>query len=234
MPSNLPIVFIPGVLCDEALWEGQVKHFAGKRPAQVHVAAQDDNMAGMAHRVLDVAPARFVLCGISMGGYVALEIMRQQPGRVAGLVLADTTARPDTEEQRDRRRDLMALSAQGRFTGVTRRFLGQWLAPDSLKDEAITSTITAMSLRLGRDVYLAQQKSCMDRIDSRPTLKTVACPSCVIVGQMDLVTPPSLGEEMANAIPGAYMEVLENSAHLPPIEKPQAVNGVLDNFLKLV
>ncbi len=234
MDRSEAIVFIPGLLCDEALWQAQVEHFTPRHPVSVAVCREGGSIAEMASLVLASAPRRFALCGISMGGYVSLEIMRQAPGRVSHLVLADTSPYPDSEAQIQRRSDLVALADRGRFQGVTNRLLPQLLAPASLTRPEITSVIIDMSRRLGREVYIRQQKAIMARQDSRPVLAGIDCPVCVLVGRQDRVTPVEIAQETAASIPGARLDIIEDAGHLPPIEQPNVFNLVLENFIKFV
>ena len=115
-----PILFLPGLLCDERLWRDQLQVFAG---AVVADFTQDDSIDDMAARALGLISGRFALCGLSMGGYVAQAVMRMAPGRVSRLALLDTSARPDTPEQSKRRRGLMAMTRGNRFRGVTPKLL---------------------------------------------------------------------------------------------------------------
>jgi pimeloyl-ACP methyl ester carboxylesterase len=172
-----------------------------------------------------------MLGGLSMGGYVAMEIMRQAPERVEKLILIDTSARPDTEEQRRRRLGLLTLAQKGEFKGVTPRLLPLLLHPDHLADRILTQTIMQMASRIGRDGYLNQQRAIIGRVDSRPGLKNILCPTLVIVGREDTMTPPEVAEEMATLIPDAKLEIVEKSGHLPPLEQPLQITGMMKNFI---
>ena len=194
--------------------------------------SQGDTMGAFARHALDAAPDRFALCGLSMGGYVALEIMRQVPERVTHLILMDTSARADTPEQTARRRDLVRIAQTGRFKGVTPRLLPSLIARESLANRAIGNTIMEMAERMGRDVYIRQQSAIMDRIDSRPFLSMFRVPTLVVVGREDILTPVAMAQEMANGIDGAVLRVLDGAGHLPPIEQEEVVTRLLKFFLK--
>ena len=133
MGARPAVLFIPGLLCDGRLWQAQAGHLAASHDVTIGDTRQDDSIAGMAARILAAAPPRFALGGLSMGGYVAMEIMRQAPGRVTHLILTDTMARLDSPESRQRRIDFIALAKLGKFKGVTPRLLPQLLAPASLE-----------------------------------------------------------------------------------------------------
>ncbi|MBW8723639.1 MAG: alpha/beta hydrolase [Inquilinus limosus] len=218
---TLPVLFLPGLLCDADLWTAQLAAVSAGRPVAVANLAGADSMAGLAEAALAAAPQRFALAGLSMGGYVALEILRRAPGRVAGLALIDTSARPDTE----------ALARTGEFKGVTPRLLPLLLHPDRLEDAALTGRVMAMAARIGRDAFLRQQTAILGRPDSRPDLPRIGCPTTVICGQQDALTPLAVSEEMAALIPGAELVVVEDSGHLSTMEQPEAVNAALSAWL---
>ncbi len=176
-------------------------------------------------------PGRFALCGLSMGGYAALALMRLAPQRVTRLCLMDTSARPDTPEQSRRRRGLMALTQGNRFRGVTPRLLPQLLHPHRLSDTALCADITAMADRVGRDAFLRQQRAILQRPDSRPFLPRIGVPTLIAVGSHDSLTPPDLAEEMAERIPGAALRVIPDTGHLPPMEAPQAATELMRQWL---
>jgi pimeloyl-ACP methyl ester carboxylesterase len=186
----------------------------------------------MADSVLATMPGRFALAGLSMGGYVALEVMRRAPGRVTRLCLADTSARPDTDAQAERRRGLVAVAGKGTFRGVTRRLLPFLIHPDRLHDEPLTTTVMAMAESVGRDAYARQQQAILGRADSRPDLARIACPTMVICGRQDAVTPLDRSEEIAAAIPGARLVVIEDCGHLCALERPQAVTALMRMWLQ--
>ena len=225
------LLFMPGLLCDGRLWRDQIAALAGRVQPRVADLASDDDLDAMARRALDAAPGRFALCGLSMGGYAALAVMRLAPRRVTRLCLMDTSARPDTPQQARRRRGLMALAARSRFRGVTPRLLPQLLHPDRLADAALGAEIIAMADRVGRAAFLRQQRAILNRPDSRPDLENIGVPTLVAVGSGDALTPPELAEEMAERIPGAVLRVIPDAGHLPPLETPQAVNELLRAWL---
>lgn len=223
------LLLLPGLLCDARLWRDCVPEGAEARIADL---ARDDSMAAMAGRALAlVADApRFAVAGLSMGGYVALEVMRQASARVSHLALLDTSARADTEEQTRRREDLIALAKTGRFRGVTPRLLPQLVHPSRL-DTPLAAEVTAMAERIGQDGFLRQQRAIMARPDSRPDLPAIAVPTLVGVGEADVLTPPELAEEMAALIPAAQLVRFPGCGHLPTMEDPAAVRDALAGWL---
>ncbi len=224
------LLFLPGLLCDARLWRDQVAALAEAR-AIVADLTHDKSVGAMAERALRAVPeGPIAVCGLSMGGYVAMEIVRRAPGRVTRLALFDTSARPDTPEQTRRRRALLALSESGMFRGVTPRLLPQLLHKDNL-DGPLGPEVMAMAERVGRPAFHRQQRAIMHRPDSRPDLPRIAVPTLVGVGEGDTLTPPELAEEMAALIPGARLARIPDAGHLPPMEKPDAVTGLLRDWL---
>lgn len=229
--SGIPLVLLSGLLCDGALWQHQLRFLEDVAACHVADTARHDRIETIAQDVLSLAPPQFALAGLSMGGYVALEIMRQAPERVLKLCLMDTSARPDTDEQREKRRLLLIMAQRGQFKGVTPRLLPMLIHPDRLDDVEITDTITAMAERMGRDAFRNQQAAIMHRIDSRPHLKDIRCSTQVIVGRQDVLTPPDIAREIAQGINGAKLDVIESSGHLPPLEKPDEINVLMKRWL---
>jgi pimeloyl-ACP methyl ester carboxylesterase len=234
MPETPVLLFLPGLLCDRRLWRDQIASLA-PQPCLVADLTHDETVAAMAERALRAAPpdVPLAICGLSMGGYVALELMRRVPHRIARLALFDTSARPDTPEQTRRRRALLALSESGMFRGVTPRLLPQLLAPANLEGP-LGAEVMAMAERVGRPAFHRQQRAIMHRPDSRPDLASIAIPTLVGVGELDALTPPHLAEEIAAGIPGARLAIIPGAGHLPSMEAPAAVTALLRDWLAAI
>jgi pimeloyl-ACP methyl ester carboxylesterase len=232
MSDPTPLILLPGLLCDRALWQHQIEHLADLAESSVPDLGSDETVEAMARRVLDAAPQRFALAALSMGGYVAHAIMRTAPERVARLALFDTSARPDTDEQLTRRRGLIELAEKGKFKGVTPRLLPLLIHPDRLDDKDLTEAVMGMAERIGKAAFLRQQKAIMARPDSRPYLPKYACPILVAVGRSDAITSIEVNAEMASLIPGARFVVIEHSGHLPTMEQPVAATALLRYWLQ--
>ena len=180
--TRIPLLLLPGLLNDARLWHHQVAALAGIAEGRVPDLSLDDSMAAIAARVLAAAPERFALAGLSMGGYVCFEIMRQAPERVLRLALFDTSARAEAPEQERRRRGLMSLtrgSAPDRFRGVTPRLMPQILHPDHLDEGGggeLGQLVTDMAMAVGREGFLRQQTAILGRPDSRPGLGDIRVP----------------------------------------------------------
>ena len=226
MTSDL--VLLPGLICDERLWRDVVVDLV-TRPVVADLT-QDDSISAMAARALATAPARFALAGLSMGGYVAFEIMRQAPERVTHLALFDTSARADDDARRETRRKGIEMVGEGKFIGVSRGLLGSLIAPQHM-GTPVARDVQDMSERVGPDAYKRQQVAIMNRVDSRPLLGAIKVPTLVGVGEVDKMTPLELAEEMAGGIKGAELVRFPDSAHLPTMENPGAVIDAMRGWL---
>lgn len=231
MTTRSPLMLLPGLLLDAALWAPQRAALADIADMTVADLTPYDSMAAMARSVLDKAPARFALAGLSMGGYVSFEIMRQAPDRVTRLALLDTSARPDTPEQTANRRALIQMCETGEFKGVTRRLLPQWIHPSRIDDPMVADVVLSMTARVGRDAFIREQTAIMNRPDSRPGLSHIHCPALVLCGRDDQATPVEVHREIAADIPNARLVIVPECGHLSPLERPDAVNAALRSWL---
>jgi pimeloyl-ACP methyl ester carboxylesterase len=225
------LVFLPGLLCDAALWRHQVETLADIIKPWVADLTQDDTIGAMAERVLDQAPRTFCLAGLSMGGYVAQEILRKAPERVERLALIDTNARADTEAQVATRKELIRLSEMGKFKGVTPRLLPNLIHPSRLKDPAVADVVLQMAERVGQEAFSRQQRAIMGRVDGRGDLQAVRAPTVVLCGRQDAISPLAWHQEMAEALPNAKLVVVEDCGHLAPLERPYTTSAVLRYWL---
>jgi pimeloyl-ACP methyl ester carboxylesterase len=232
--ARLPLLLLPGLLCDAALWAHQQVHLADVAAIEVPVLTDDDTIPAMAQRVLRAAPPRFAVAGLSMGGYVALEILRQAPDRILGLCLVNSAARPDSPEQKERRRALVGLARTGRFAGVTPRLLPMLVHPERVADPHVGGVVLEMASRVGRDAFCRQQRAIMERADARPLLANLAAPFLAIVGRHDAITPPDRAEEAASLVPGGQWAMLEHCGHLSPLEQPVATTALLRLWLSWI
>lgn len=231
MPDPIPLALCPGLLLDGRLWQHQIPALADIAEIRVPDLTRHDSMAGMASAVLELMPERFALAGLSMGGAVAFEVLRQAPERVTHLALLDTRAVVDPPEQAARRRGLMELARKGRFRGVTPQLLPLLLHPDHQKDEALTRLIMDMAEAVGLEAFLRQETALLHRADSLPLLPWIDQPTLVLCGRQDALTPLHYHEEMHAGIRGSELVVVENAGHLPPLEQPAAVNAALRAWL---
>jgi pimeloyl-ACP methyl ester carboxylesterase len=231
MREPLPTVLIPGLLCTARLYAEQIPALWRLGSVLVANHTHDDGMGGIARRLLSVAPPKFALVGLSMGGYVAFEVLRQARDRVAKLVLLDTTARPDAPEQTENRKRQIEMARDGRFSGIAQMLFPRFVAAARRDDRALQGIVRAMAEDTGAEAFIRQQTAIMNRVDSRPDLASIACPTLVVVGADDALTPPDRAEEMAAQIPSARQVVVPSCGHLSTLEQPQAVTDALAEFL---
>ena len=179
--NTIPLLLIPGLLCDHALWEHQVAALGTVADCIVtdkHM--QYESIAQIADAVVADAPPRFALAGLSMGGYIVLEIGRKYKDRVERLALLDTSARADTHEQTERRERLIALCRQGKFADVNELLFSVLVHPDRSNDQALKRRIVAMADRMGPEIFIRQQQAIMGRRDQLPHLSHLACPTLIV------------------------------------------------------
>lgn len=227
-----PLVLIPGLNCTPALFAPQWCRLALGRQVLVADNTTDDTITAMVERLLAAAPERFALCGLSMGGYVAFEVMRRAPERVTRLALLDTTARPPTPETNAPREQMIALAEKGAFDNVVTVLWQKLVAPDRLADEALRLEVRAMAEAVGPKGFIRQQRAIMGRADARPVLATISVPALVVVGAEDAITPPDDAREIAAGI-GArtrYVEV-PGCGHLSTLEAPGVVTAALLDWI---
>jgi pimeloyl-ACP methyl ester carboxylesterase len=229
--QSLPLVLVPGLLASPRLYAEQIPQLWRLGPVTVATHTQDDSVAAIARRILNSAPARFGLAGLSMGGYVCFEILRQAPQRVAKLVLLDTSARADTPEQSAQRRVQIQMARDGRLEEVAEGLFPRLVHARRWGDESLRRVWRAMVQEVGAEAFIRQQTALIGRPDSRPGLSAVRCPTLVIVGDSDLLTPPDRAEEIAGGIPGARLTVVRDCGHLCTLEQPAAVTKAMMRLL---
>lgn len=222
---------IPGLLLSARMYAPQLAVLWSTGPVMVANHTRDDTMAGIAARILADAPPRFALVGLSMGGYIAFEIMRQAPQRVVRLALLDTAARPDTPEASAARRTQVALATSGRFEEVIDALYPRLVHAERLADGALRELNRQMGREVGIAGYCNQQAAIIARPDSRPTLAAITCPTLVLVGDSDQLTPPDRAQEIASGIRGARLVSVPRCGHLSTLEQPAAVNEALLGLL---
>jgi pimeloyl-ACP methyl ester carboxylesterase len=225
------LVLIPGLACTARLFEPQVAALSAGRTVVVADQTQDDSIAAMAARLLREVPGRFGLAGLSMGGYIAMEVMRQAPERVERLALLDTSARPDTPEASQDRKRLIALAEAGRFEEIHSALWPRLVHPDHRGDPYLQDIMFAMMRETGAEAYIRQQRAIMARADSRPLLPGIEIPTLVLVGEGDAITPPEIAREMAEMIEWASLIVIPGAGHMSTLEQPERVIQALQLWL---
>lgn len=231
--AAVPIVLIPGLSCSPRLFAPQIPALWQWGPVTVAETTRHASMAELAQAILHTAPPQFVLMGLSMGGYIAFEIMRQAPERVLGLVLLDTSARPDTAEATENRLKAIELAQQGKMRLAVDFSYPRSVHPSKVHDGALRSTVHAMAQETGVAGFVNQQTAIIARADSRPSLAAIACPTLVLVGDSDGLTPPALHEEIAHGIgANAQLQIVPGCGHISTLEQPEAVSQALEHWLQ--
>lgn len=226
-----PVVMVPGLGSDGAVWRRTIAALGPGFDCTIGDTLSDDSLPGMARRILAGAPARFALAGVSMGGMVALEILRAAPERVTRLALVDTNAAPDTLEQTAHRRLVnAAVLASGDLVGLSKPAIRAMVSRDA--DASIHRELEEMTGRVGAETYVRQNEAVSRRDDLRPVLPTIAVPTMVVVGAQDTMTPPAWSQAIAEAVPGAVLHVIPDCGHLPPIERPEVTADLLRRWLE--
>jgi pimeloyl-ACP methyl ester carboxylesterase len=232
MDDTMPILLVPGLVSSPRIFAPVVPALWGLGPVTVANHIRDDNMGAIARRILAEAPPRFALAGHSMGGYIAFEIMRQAPHRVAKLALINTQARPDTPEATERRRAMMAHAKAGQYHAVLDELFPGFVHPSRRDDASLRKLVHDMGDDVGADGFVRQQTAVIARVDSRSSLAWIKCPTLVLTGDEDNTIPNSLSKEMADGIHGAKLVILQNCGHMPQPEQPEATAAALIEWLR--
>jgi pimeloyl-ACP methyl ester carboxylesterase len=229
----MPILLVPGLGGSPRIYAPVAPALWRFGPVTVGNHIRDDNMGAIARRILAEAPPRFALAGHSMGGYIAFEIMRQAPARVAKLALINTQARPDTPEATARRRGQIARAQGNEYHAVLDDLFPGFVHPSRRDNAELRQLVHDMGDDIGADAFVRQQTAVIGRADSRPSLAWIKCPTLVLTGDEDNTIPNALSAEMADGIHGAKLVILQNCGHLPQVEQPQATADALVEWLRI-
>jgi pimeloyl-ACP methyl ester carboxylesterase len=232
MDNSMPILLVPGLGGSPRIYAPVAPALWRFGPVTVGNHIRDANMGAIARRILAEAPPRFALAGHSMGGYIALEIMRQAPQRVAKLALINTQARPDTPEATARRRGQIARALANEYHAVLDDLFPGFVHPSRREDASLRQLVHEMGDDIGADAFVRQQTAVIGRADSRPSLAWIKCPTLVLTGDEDFTIANALSVELADGIHGAKLVILQNCGHLPQVEQPQATADALVEWLR--
>lgn len=235
--NTTALVLAPGLMCDAAVWQAQIAAFETQRSIQVVDYGLLDSLPAMAAQLLQQAPPTFALAGHSMGGRVALEVMRLAPERVTHLALLDTGchALPEGEaaaKERAMRLGFLRLAQESGVAAMARSWLRNMVHPDRLSDVQLVETITNMFARKSVEVFAAQINALLTRPEAFPLLAQIRCPTLVLCGNEDVNSPPAANLEMAGAIAGDQLDIIPHCGHMAPMERPEAVNDALRNLFE--
>ena len=226
---NVTPVFIPGLLCTEWLFHGQVDIVSGT--AVYADTRQHDSITGMAEAALAQTKGQLVPIGLSMGGYVAMEMARLAPARIRAMALFSTNCRQDNDTQRAYREQAIRLAQQEGFRGVTRQFLGKLLSPQALADTALVDGVLAMAADIGGVTFARQQYAILGRRAQHETMASLNVPLLIVCGSCDTLTPPALSLEMVALAPHADLRLLPNVGHLSTLEAADACRDALIDLI---
>ena len=230
--AMLPILLIPGLICTDEVFAPQLPALWPFGPITIASTLVGDSMAAIAASILATAPPRFALAGVSMGGYLSFEVLRQAPERVVKLALLDTSARPDTPEQSAGRRAMVERARRGEYETMIDEIYPALVHPDHANDAALRALHCREAAVIGVEGFARQQAANVARPDSRPMLASIGVPTLVLVGDADRLTPPEVAREMADGIAGSRSVVIAKAGHMSLREQPEAVNAALVDWMR--
>ncbi len=226
------LIFIPGLATDADMWQDQLAAAPTHWHAKVaHVLNHHTSIESMAQAVLDDHPGALVLCGASMGGIIAMEAVRRAPQRIQALALLGSSARPELAHHRKQRETAIQMVEAGRLAEFVRATAAMAFSPTHPSDKADLQRYKDMVLRTPPALWVQQNRALADRPDARLHLAAVRCPTLVLCGDKDLLTPALLSEEIASLVPGAELHLLPRCGHMLTMEQPEEVNAVLLDWL---
>lgn len=227
----MPLVLLPGMMCDARLFAPQVAELSGARA--IHVAPlHGDHVTGIAQVILAHTPPRFALAGLSMGGIIAMEILRLAPDRVDRVALLDTNPKAETDTAKAMREPQIAKVQVGGLTDVMRDEMKPNYLSDSPRRAAILDLCMEMAQQLGAYTFVDQSRALQSRPDQQNTLRGTACPALILCGRDDALCPVHRHELMAELMPHAMLHVVENAGHLPTLEQPDETTAALRRWLE--
>lgn len=228
-----PLVLLPGMMCDARLYGPQIAALSGSVPLHLAPITDRATVEELAADVLSSAPAQFALAGLSMGGIVAMEVVRQAPDRVLRLALLDTNPRAELEEVKQRREPQIDKVRAGGLREVMRDELKpNYLANGPLRQDVL-EVCMAMALDLGPEVFERQSRALQMRPDQQETLKALKVPTLILMGKEDRLCPLERHELMHALIEDSDLRIVEQAGHLPTLEQPEAVNAALKTWLEI-
>jgi pimeloyl-ACP methyl ester carboxylesterase len=231
MSVSVPILLIPGLNCSARLFDPQLEALWRYAPVVLCDSHRQDSVRTIAEQILAYAPPKFAVCGLSLGGFVAQELVRLAPDRIDRMALLATSARPSGEaEDKAREARLEIARTPGRYVEIPPLHYARNVHPSRQTDDILRAKHRAMTVEVGMQGYFNQQKAIGTRPDGRASLASIHCPTVVVVGDEDMITPPELAREMAGAIPGSRLVVIPECGHLCTLERPDAVNAVLQTW----
>ena len=229
---TLPLVLLPGMMCDARLFGPQIAALSQRGQVIVSEISGHDSIVGLAANVLADAPPEFALAGLSMGGIIAMEIMRQSPSRVVKLALMDTNPLAELDAVKARRAPQIAKAQTGQLAHVIRDEMKPNYLTDGPHRAAILDLCMDMALALGADAFIRQSVALRDRPDQSDTLRSVTVRTLILCGRHDALCPVARHELMQELISDASLEIIEDAGHLPTLEQPRKTTAALIRWME--
>jgi pimeloyl-ACP methyl ester carboxylesterase len=226
-----PLVFIPGMMCDSRLFQPQINEFSKQYMVCAAPASSSDTIENISSEILRYLPTKFTLIGLSMGGILAMEIIKKVPERVMKIVLMDTNYKSETAEIKSRRLPQIKLANEGRLEDIMcQQIQNNYLRTDK-KNQEIFDLCLSMATDLGKEIFINQSKALATRKDYKSTLKNIKVPSLIICGEHDRICPIKVHIEMESLIENSTLEIIPDAAHLPTLEQPSYLNKIIGKWL---
>jgi len=219
------------MMCDARLFQPQIAAFSGEMPIMAMPLIGENTIEGLAQSILRNAPPRFALAGLSMGGIVAMEIVRQAPDRVTRLALLDTNPKAETPEASAKREPQKQAARDGRLRAVMVDEMKPNYLVDGPNKPVILQLCMDMAEDLGPDVFIAQSDALASRADQQDTLRSVTVPTLVLCGRDDIPCPLDRHELMYDLVPNAHLAIIDGAGHLPTLEQPERTNKALRQWM---
>ncbi|WP_303968577.1 alpha/beta hydrolase [Sporosarcina ureae] len=230
--KKTPLLLLPGTLCNEELWKPQIDALQELAISHVPDLSKIDTIKGLAVDVLEKAPKQFALAGLSLGGIVALEIMRLAPERVLKLALIDTNPFLPTEKQQAGWQEVLTSDLSADFAvKMTEKLISSLFHIEQQDDPELQETLYRMAASVGTDGYINQLKAVKSREEQTTILSAIQCPTIIVVGKQDTVCPPSMSEYLHEQIAHSELHLIDQAAHLPTLEQPVIVNELMKKWL---
>ena len=230
--EKLPLLLLPGTLCDAMLFEHQLKHLTDVAQPQLIDVHLQDNLRDVAAYVIDRVEGDFTVAGLSYGGIVAFEIWRQAPERLKKLALLNTNPYPAAEQTKINQQRFVGMAHLGEFREITTDFLKDiMLHPEHQKDQALRQKVLNMAETIGIEGFVNEIKAQLARPDALPDLPHITCPTLVLTGREDFVVPLHVHEHMAAQLPHSHLRIIEQCGHLSTMEQPEIVTRAMRDWL---
>ena len=226
-----PLVFIPGMMCDSRLFQPQISEFSKQYLVCIAPVSYSDSIEKISLQILRQLPPKFTLIGLSMGGILAMEIIKKEPERVMKIVLMDTNFKSETSETKSKRIPQIKLVNEGKLEAVMKKQILQNYLVKNKKNQKILELCLKMAKELGKEIFINQSKALAARKNYKEILKNIKVPSLIICGRYDRLCPIEVHREMESLIKYSTLEIIPDAAHLPTLEQPSYLNKILKEWL---